>query len=323
MRLNRWLTGWLTVAVLLGGQWLPTPALGQSGEAAGMVTEIKIGRGRVEVRPAGTQEWRRAGPLLALRAGDAVRATEDASVVILLSGSRGGVKVRAADSPFVLSAPKPGETKAQKALTLLGQTVGFLSTTAKEEPRATLSTRAGTKPPVILSPRNGPVLPDSLTFEWLGSRLARYTVRIVGPKGVVLEKKDVTGARFDYPPDAPPLSPGVRYTVQVLSGNHPAQQAWLEVLDSTRAQAIRQDMKELEQTLGPTVSPNTLVTLQAGLLASNGLLHDARASLIAALAKDPEEPTLHFLLGNLYSKLGLAEQAAESYDEARFLVTGP
>jgi Tfp pilus assembly protein PilF len=82
-------------------------------------------------------------------------------------------------------------------------------------------------------------------------------------------------------------------------------------------------MKELEQTLGPTVSPNTLVTLQAGLLASNGLLHDARASLIAALAKDPEEPTLHFLLGNLYSKLGLAEQAAESYDEARFLVTGP
>jgi hypothetical protein len=244
-------------------------------------------------------------------------------VVILLSGSRGSIKVVAASSPFVLSAPKPGETKAQKALTLLGQTVGFLSTTAKEEPRATLSTRAGTKPPVILGPRNGPVLPDSLTIEWLGSRLARYTIRIAGPKGVVLEKKDVTGARFDYPPDAPPLSPGVRYTVQVLSGSHQAQQAWFEVLDTTRAQGIRQDMKEVEQTLGPSVSPNTLVTLRAGFLANNGLLHDARASITAALAKDPDEPTLHFLLGNLYSKLGLPEQAAESYDEARFLVSGP
>lgn len=319
----RWMTAWPAVAALLGTLWLPGPAAGQGGEAAGMITEIKTGRGRVEVRPAGTQEWRRAGPLLALRAGDAVRATEDASVVILLSGSRGGTKVAAANSPFLLSAPKPGETKAQKALTLLGQTVGFLSTTAKEEPRATLSTRAGTKPPVILSPRNGPVLPDSLTIEWLGSRLARYTIRVAGPKGVLVERKDLTGAKFDYPSDAPPLTPGVRYTVQVISGNHPPQQAWFEILDSTRAQAIRQDMKELEQTLGPTVSPNTLVTLRAGFLGNNGLLHDARLALIEALTRDPDEPTLHFLLANLYSKLGLPEQAAESYDESRFLVTGP
>lgn len=322
MGVNRWGTGWLLVALFLGTHALAASAYAQGGEIAGMITEVKMGRGQVEVRPAGSQEWRRAGPLLAVRPGDAVRATEDASVVILLSGGRGSVKVVAAGSPFVVPAPKAEETKGQKALTLLEATVGFLSTTAKEVPRATLTTRAGAKPPVILSPRNGPVLPGSLTFEWVGSRIARYTVRIVSPQGVVLEKKDLAGARFDYPPEAPPLAPGVRYTFQVLSGNLPTQEAWFEVLDATRARAIRRELTELEQAV-PAVSPNTLVTLRTAFLANNGLLHDARATLAAAVARDPDEPTFHLLLGNLYGKVGLPEQAAESHDEAAFLLSGP
>lgn len=313
----------LTVMTLLGDQVLPLPASGEGTETAGMITELKVDRGRVEVKSAGAQEWRKAGPLLALRAGDTVRVTDEATVVILLSGGRGSVKVNKANSPFMVSASPSGESKVQKAITLLEASLGFLSTTAKEEPRAALSTRGGPRPAVILSPRNGPVMPDSVTFEWLGSRFSRYTVRIVGPNGVVLEKKDLTGARFDYPPGAPPLAPGVRYTVHVLAGNHPAQQAWFEVLDSARAQAIRRDLMELEKAVGPAASPNTLVTLRAGFLASNGLLHDARLSLISALTKDPDEPTLHLLLGKLYEKSGLPEQAAEEYGEARFLLRGP
>ncbi|MBI4587263.1 MAG: hypothetical protein HY725_00370 [Candidatus Rokubacteria bacterium] len=323
MTLNRWVAGWLALVVIYGGQGPPPPADGQGSEAAGMITEIKVGRGRVEVRPAGAQDWRRAGPLLALRAGDAVRATEDASAVIVLSGGKGSVKVVATGSPFVVPAPQSGESKAQKVLTLLDASLGFLSTTAKELPRATLSTRGGARPPVILTPRNGLVLPDSLTVEWQGSRFSRYTIRIIAPEGVALEKKDLAGARFDYPPDAPPLKPGVRYTVQVVSGNHPVQAAWFEILDPNRAQAVRQDLAELEQAVGPTVSPNTLVALRAGFLARNGLFHDARLALVAALAKDPTEPTLYLLLGSLYAKAGLPDQANESYGEASFLMSGP
>lgn len=299
------------------------PAAGQGREPAGMITEIKVLRGQVEIQPAGAEVWRKAGPLLALRAGDTVRATEDASVVILLSDGRGSVKVTRTNSPYVVAIPQPGESKAQKAMALLESSFGFLSITPREEMRFALSTRGGLKPPVILSPLNGSVLPDSLTFEWLGDRSSRYTVRILGPDGVVLEKKDLTGARFDYPPDAPPLTPGVRYTIQIHSGSRPVQEAWFEVLDAARAQAIRQDVKELEQTFGPSVSPNTLVAIRVGFLARNGLLHDARRTLIAALAEDPDEPTLHLLLGTLYEAAGLREQAAKAFDEARFLMTGP
>ena len=313
---------WGLLAICLWILW-PAPASSQAGEAAGMITELKVNRGRVEVRPAGTQEWRKVGPLLTLRAGDTVRATDDATAVVLLSGGRGSVKVSKANSPFVVPAPQAGESKVQKAMTLLDASFGFLSGTAKEEPRATLSTRGGPRPPVILSPRNGPVLPDTLTFEWLGSRFHRHTLRIVGPAGVVLEKKDLTGGRFNYPSDAPPLTPGVRYTVQVLSGNHPSQQAWFEVLDPSRAQAIRRDLEDLEQGAGSSVPPNTLVALRVGYLANNGLIHNARLTLIPALSKDPDEPTLHLLLAKLYEKSGLPEQAAEEYDEARFLLSVP
>lgn len=319
--MNRRKVVWVSLAVVLAIPLSPWPGLGQGGETAGVITEIKPGRGRVEVKAAGASEWRRAGPLMALRAGDTVRVSENASVVILLSGGRGSVKVDAASSPFVVPAPHAEAGKVQKARTLLAASLNFLSSEAKELPKAVLATRAGPRPPAILSPRNGPVLPGPLSFEWLGSRFSRYTLRILGPSGVVHEVKNLTGAKLDYPPTAPPLAPGTRYTFQVLAGSHPPQEAWFEVLDPQRAQAVQRELLVLEQELGPLVPPNTLVTARVGLLANRGLLHDARLALVAALAKDPDEPTLHQLLGNLYANAGLPELAAESYDEAQFLST--
>ena len=322
MSTSRRQPGYILVLISLGILLAPWTASAQGGEAAaGMITEMKIGRGRVEVRAAGSAEWRPVRPLAAVRTGDTVRATEDAAAVILLSGGRGSVKVDATTSPLAVPAAPAGEGKIQKARALVESSLSFLFSGAKESPRAVLGTRAESKPPVILSPRNGPVLPESLTFEWLGGRFSRYSVRIVGPGGVVLDRKDVLGPRFDYPPGAPPPAPGLRHTVQVLSAGHPPEEAWFEVLSPSQAEAIRRDVTELGQGLGPAMSPNSLVTLRAGFLASKGLLHDARLALVTALAKDPDEPTFYILLGDLYTKTGLPAEAAEAFEEARFLTT--
>ncbi len=317
---NRWNGAAWVVAFGLLAVWGPGLARGQGGESVGMITEIKIGKGRVEVQAAGKSDWRAAGPFLALRAGDTVRATDNASVVILLTHARGTVKVDAANSPLIVTSSASSDGKLQKARTLVEGSVAFLTASAKEPPKAVLSVRAGTKPPLILSPRNGPVLPGPLAFEWLGNRFSRYTLRVTGPSGVVLEKKGVVGARFDYPPDAP-LLPGVRYVLQVVPEKGPTQEAYFEVMDNARAQAVRQKLKELEEGLGAAASPNTLSALRASILAEEGLIHDARLVVMASLAKDPDEPTLHTLLGRLYQKAGLPEQAAESFDEAQFLLT--
>ena len=87
-----------------------------------------------------------------------------------------------------------------------------------------------------------------------------------------------------------------------------------------RARAVAGDLAELEQELGASVSPTSRAVLRAGLLAREGLLHDARRVVVTALAADRDEPTLHLLLGDLYTRTGLTDLAAESFDEAQFLL---
>lgn len=285
-----------------------------------MVMGIKVGRGRVEMKTPGA-EWRPASLLSALRAGDQVQAVADATAVVLLTGGRGTVLVEAKNSPYTVAAPQADEGKVQKTRALLAASLGFLSGGTTEPPKALTSSRAAARPLQILTPRNGPVLPDSLVFEWLGSQFSRYTVRILDPSGVVLERKGVVGARLAYPADAPPLKPGVRYRFQVEALGHLRSEAWFEIVDPTRAAAVQEGLKQLEAALGPGVPPNSLAAVQVGALAAEGLLHNARLVALTALARDPDEPTLQLLLGNLYLKTGLPQLAAESLDEARFLLS--
>jgi hypothetical protein len=260
-------------------------------------------------------------PLQALRAGDEVRATDGASVVVLLSGGRGTARVDARNSPFVVAAPAGDTTRLQKAGVLVGDSMKFLAAGSTESPKALLATRATARPPEILTPRDSAVLPGPLVVEWLGSQFSRYTVRIVGPTDVLLERKGVAGARFEYPADAPALQPGVRYQLQVEALNQKPQRSTFEMVDAGRAATVRADLRELEAAVGAGASPSSAAIARAGYLAEHGLLHDARLTVLQALARDPDEPVLHTLLGTLYLQTGLRQQAAESFDEAQFLLT--
>jgi hypothetical protein len=296
----------------------PATAGAQSAETAAVITELKPGRGRVEVKAAGA-DWKPARPLLALRAGDMVRASDDAKAAVLLSGGRGTVRIEGPDGAFTVPAAAAAG-QGQKARALVEASLGFLAGTTRESSQAVLATRSAARPPIIVSPRNGRVLPEPLAFEWLGSRYAHYAIRVVGPAGPVVDRREVTGARWSYPADAPALTPGVRYTLQVVSGTQPVQEAWFEVVDAERARAVAGDLAGLEQELGPSVSPTSRAVLRAGLLAREGFLHDARSVVVAGLAADRDEPTLHQLLGDIYTRTGLTDLASESFDEANYLL---
>jgi hypothetical protein len=267
-----------------------------------MITEIHLGEGRVEVRSAETELWRPAMPLLTLRAGDTVTTTQDAWVVIVLTGGRGSVRVDEANAPFSVTAPLVDRSPLHKGLRILEASFNFLSTTPRDLPLGTLGTRAGMKPPAILTPRNGLVLPDSLVFE----------------------RANLAAVRFEYPKNAPPLVAGVRYRFQLLSASSPPQEVWFELVKPGDAQTIRRELHDLDEALASAPPPpSTLAELRAGLLASHGLLHDARLGLAEEIVRHPDEPTLHFLLGDLYLRQGLSEEATESFAEARLLMSGP
>ncbi|HMH50865.1 MAG TPA: hypothetical protein VK548_11580 [Candidatus Acidoferrum sp.] len=305
----------VATAVQSGG-----PASAQPRETAGVITEIKVASGKAEIRAAGGP-WRPVAPLQALRAGDEVRTSDGASVVVLLSGGRGVAKVDAKNSPYVVGSVVADEGKVDKARTLVAGSVKFLTAGPKEPPKAVLATRSMARPPEVLTPRNGPVLPGPLAFEWLGNQVSRYTVRIVGPSDVIVERKGVVGARFEYPADAPPLQPGVGYRVEVIAPNQPPQGATFEIVDLARARAVQADLGALESALGAGTSPSSIAVARAGYLAEIGLLHDARLAVLAALARDPDQPVLHTLLGTLYTQTGLPRQAAAAFDEAQSLMT--
>ena len=309
---------WLVVATLGAAP----AASAQVREVGAMITEIKAGRGRIEVRGPGIPEWRSAGPLLALKVGDSLRATEDAAVVVVLAGRRGTVQVNAASSPFVVTAA-PADTKLQKAFLLLEGGLGFLGSNPRETPKPVLSTRSVGRPPVILSPRTGLVMPDALQFDWQGYQFARYTIRVTGPSGIVLERPGVTGARFTYPADAAPLVAGATYTLDLFSGQTRVDTARFDVVDRQRAEDLRRDLREVEQALGPDVPVSSRAVVQAGVLASRGFLHEARSVVVTALVADADQPSLHALLGDLYARTGLQREADEAHDQARLLLTDP
>jgi hypothetical protein len=312
-----------SLLVLPGLLWAPTVAGSAEREVAGMITEIYVGRGQVEVRSADSERWRAATPLLTLKDGDAVSTTEDAWVVVVLTGGRGSARVDAAASPFTVPAPSGGRSRLHKGLRILEASFDFLvTTTPRDLTFGPLGTRSGMKPPVILTPCNGPVLPDSLVFEWRGSQSAAYWIRISGPDGLLFEHRNLIATRFQYPRNAPPLAAGVRYRFQLLPPLSPPQEAWFELVTPDRAQTIRDALHDLEEAFAPALSPATLAILRAGFLARNGLLHDARLSLLEELARQPDEPTLHVLLGSLYARQGLGEEAKDAFAETRFLMNG-
>jgi hypothetical protein len=316
--MSRGTVGLIIVMLSLGAP----PGHAQTRDVGAMITEIKPGRGRIEVSGPGTSDWRPAGPLLALKVGDSLRATDNASAVVVMAGRRGTVQVDAARSPFLVTAP-PAESKAQKAFLLLESGLGFIGSNARETPRPVLSTRSVGRPPVILSPRAGPVMPDALAFEWQGYQFGRFALRVVAGSTVVLERSGLTGTRLAYPADAPALAPGTPYTLQLFSGQSIVDEIRFEVADRQRAEDLRRDLREVDQALGPDVPRSSRAVMQAGVLASRGFLHDARGVVVAALTVDADQPSLHALLGDLYARTGLPREADEAYQQARDLASPP
>ena len=179
------------------------------------------------------------------------------------------------------------------------------------------------QPPVILAPRDSRVLPGALNFEWSGSDRLKYRVRLLGPQGTVMwEQADLDRKPLAYPASAPALSPGVRYTWELETREHGVQRASFDVAQPADAARVKDALASLTPASAKGYPPATLSLMRAGLLFQETLYADARRELVTAIAADPEEPTLHLLLGHVYDRTGLKGLAANEFDEAEAL-TGP
>lgn len=304
--------GAIGVLFLQGLSWAADPVA--------VLTELRMEQGEVRVKLGGEADWRAPQPLLALRPGDQVRATGEGQAVLVFTGSLGTHTVTAANSPYVVQTPS-SDTGTRRFHALLADVVQFLLARPKEPSYQSLSVRGLDKPPLILSPRQGRLLPGPVTFEWAGSDRLRYSVRVLGPQGLLWEQANLPRRPVSYPEAAPALQAGVQYVWELEARGRPAQQAHFELLPASEVERVQAALALLQPATLAGYPRNTVVLMRAGLLFQEGLHHDARRELLAGIAADPDEPTLHLLLGHVYQQVGLEELAAEAFDEAQFLAS--
>jgi hypothetical protein len=312
MTKTRWAAVMLAAVVSAAG-------LASAADPVGVLTEIRAERGRVEVKRAGEAEWKPAQPLLALRPGDQLRASSEARASLVFTGGRGTQAVTAANSPFTVQ--QPAATGAgDKARALVGSVTDFLAGKQKDLAYLPLSVRS-VKPPRVaqLQPRATKLLPGTVTFEWSGSDTLRYKVRVLGPQGLLWEQANLRRKPLAYPGSAPALEPGVRYLWQLEAAGQPVQQTEFQILPAGDAERVRESLASLAPASLPGYSPSSVALMRAGYVFRDGLYADARRELLTALAADPDEPTLHLLLGQVYETIGLGELAQREFIEARDL----
>jgi hypothetical protein len=290
---------------------LTISASARAQDAVGVITEIKLNRGEVQIRLPG-KNWEKPALLQSLYAGTQIQTTKDAKVVVLYTDSARTATVDEKNSPFVIKASsgKGGGGVKEVAASLMG----------KKKPAAyvPLAVRGGKKPPVLLAPRNTKLMTDTPTLQWMGMERQPGNVRVYGPEGVLWSAENISLTQIKYPPSAPHLKPGVQYTWLIEKKDSSAEKVRFQLLAPAEAKAVEKDLASLHNVNG--VSKTTEAVLQAGLLASRELYYDAREVLTEAVKADPDEPTLHFLLGDVYEKTGLKELASEEYSEADFLL---
>src|SRR5258706_13035399 len=133
-----------------------------------------------------------------------------------------------------------------------------------------------------------------------------------GGPGVVMERSGLAGSRLPYPADGPALVPGTVYTLQLFSGASQVDEIRFEVADRPRADDLRRDLREVDQALGPDVPASSRAVVQAGALASRGVLPDARRVGVTPPHADADQPSLHALPGDLHARTGPTRDADEA-----------
>lgn len=307
------LTRWVSLITLLLASMPPAP-WAQSQEAVAVITELKFNRGDIQIKAPGKKAPEKPAPLQSLYAGTQIVATKDASTVILFTEGMKTVTIDEKNSPFDIKAPA---AKGSPSGSGMKQVASLLLGKKKPPTYVALAVRGGKHPPTLIAPRDTKIMIDSPTFKWMGMEMQTGTLRLYGPAGQLWTAENIALTQIKYPSSAPRLKPGVEYSWSIEKKGFPMEKARFTILTPEQARPVQEQLKSLEGASG--VSKTTLTVLKAGLFLSHGLFYEAREILAEAVTADPDEPTVHLLLGETYEKTGLKNLALEEYGEAQFL----
>ena len=294
-------------------------ALASAAEPVAVITEIKRGApgGEVRIKAAGEDEWRAPQPLMSLNAGDEIRVKGDTAKAVIVYTGGATQTITKENSPFKISVVSAAQRR--RVASVFGGVAQFLLGKEKEPVYIQLSTRSikkdGDAQLVILSPRETRLLPNQVKFAWAGPEAGKYQIRVYGPNGVTWTAEDVGKQPVLYPASAPKLVAGVRYRWELKTTDTLPERAQFEIVPDAEWKRISAQLNEIK------TKDTTSTLVRVKVLFDERLYQSAREELEAAIAKDKTEPNLQFMLGHVYDRMGLREQAAEAFDIAQKLST--
>ena len=286
----------------------------QGQEAVAVITELKFNRGDIQLRTASSAAPAKPAVLQSLYAGNVVQTTKDAVAVIFFTDGSRTVTVDEKNPSFEV---KTSQAKTSPAVSTVKEVAGLLVGKKKPPTYVALAVRGKPQPPTPLSPRNTKILSDAPMFHWMGMEQQPATVKVFGPGGVIWSAENLSLTKIAYPASAPRLQPDIDYSWVIEKKGFAGSKATFKIVKPADAQAINGRLAELNGVGG--LSKTTLAVLKANFLMSKELYYEAREILTDAIGADSDEPTLHFVLGELYDKIGLKNLATEEFNEAEFL----
>lgn len=300
----------LAVAVIVWAGWFaPILRAAQSEDVVAVLTEIKFNRGDIQIsHPGKTAE--RAAVLQSLYTGSKVQVSNGATATIVFTDGSRAVTVDEKNSPFEI---KPAAKTAGRLKEAADSLVGKKSASNF----VGLAVRGKTRGPTLLAPRETKLLTATPRFQWVGVEGQPSAVKISGADGVIWSAENIAGTQIVYPASAPALQSGIMYSWSAERRGVTAEKAAFSLLGAEESRAIKARLAEIDAADG--IPKTTLAILKGSLLISKELYYDARETLLEAAKSDPQEPTLYFLLGEVYEKTGLKNLAQESYSEAELL----
>ncbi len=299
------LLGICMFASMSGGALYAAP----SEDVVAVITEIKLNQGDIQItHPGKTPE--RAAVLQSLYAGSRVQVSRGAAATVVFTDGSRAVTIDEKNSPFEI---KPAARTAGRLKEAAGTLVG------KKSPSnfVALAVRGKSRGPTLLAPRETKLLTAAPRFQWIGMEGQPSAVRVSGAAGVIWSAENVVETQIVYPASAPALQPGAAYSWSAERRGVTAENASFALLGAADARAVKERLAEIDAADG--VSRTTRAVLKGSFLLSRELYYDARETLLEAAKNDPQEPTLYFLLGEVYDKTGLKNLAQEAYSEAELL----
>jgi hypothetical protein len=253
----------------------------------------------------------------ALQEGDEVKTGADAEAEIMFA-SGNWVQVGANSSMKIKGQPgsKPKEQNFEVVQ-------NFLKLKSSEGTSSISGLRGGDKSSALVatSPCQTKVREARPTFRWTAEDPnLELTFVLYDESGVHWQTNVSSGASVAYPIDAPALAPGVSYSWTLETADPmvspplrtPA--AFFEVIAPADVKALDEDLASID---AKTPGPTTYHLLRASLYFDRGLVSDAITETQAAVATDPDNPSLHAILGRLYAETGQTQDAMEEMEKSR------